>query len=125
MRMTGMDLGAALLAALLVAGAAVGGVSVALGAHPWWAVKTGVVGALLGFAVYAALRLWRVSRVRTLLVGVLIFALGWAAAYFGKQEFVGSHARNGLAGQFWFLGWFAVSAGASAALAGAFACIRR
>lgn len=85
----------------------------AFGAHPFWAQKALIVGGGIGivsasaFAVFASgLRL-----LIPLAVFDSVFFFGILAAYFGKMAFAESYGENALAGQFWFIGWFAVAAG--------------
>lgn len=94
------------------------GLTVALGAHPWWAVKTGVVGSLGGLVAYAALRgLGLRPALVAGLAGIGLLAAGSAAAQ-GKAIFAASMAENSLAGRFWFFGWFAVMGAACVLLCG-------
>jgi hypothetical protein len=86
------------------------GLSEALGAHPWWAVKSSVIGSLIGAAGVAGWWiLLKETKVlfRVALLGLLMSAF---AAISGKQVFVASYAENGLAGRFWFFGWFGLYA---------------
>lgn len=98
---------AAVAASLAVASLA--GLPQALGAHPWWAQQSGIVGGV-GGAV-----LWFVPRRLSLSFSALVVVAGSAllasaaAAHFGKQVFAASFAQNALAGRFWSFGWFAIS----------------
>lgn len=81
-----------------------------LGAHPWWAAKSSVIGSLIGAVGVAGWWiLLKETKVlfRVALLGLLMSAY---AAILGKQVFVASYAENGLAGRFWFLGWFGLFA---------------
>lgn len=119
------DLGAGVLAALIVAGAAVAGANMALGAHPWWAVKSGVIGAVIGLAIFAVLRGLRLPQRTMLAFGVLSLLAAGASAFYGKQVFVASFGENALAGRFWVFGWFGASAAACLCLAAIFSSVRR
>lgn len=90
--------------------AALGGVPEMLGAHPWWAVRVGVVGSLIGAATAVGLGLPGLAGTwLTWASGSgLVAALG--AAIFGKRAFVASMAEDALAGRFWFFGWYTVCA---------------
>lgn len=79
-------LAALLVTAVLIAASHLG-VTVFLGAHPLWSVRTGVIGCTGGLVVYAVLR--------------LAWLRPTPLAIFG-----------GLAGRFCFLGWFGVIAAA-------------
>jgi len=125
MNKAGPDIVAGLLAALIVAGAASAGANAALGAHPWWALQTGLIGAVIGVVVFSGAGWFRVPIWVRGLLGLTTLALAGSAAYFGKATFVASFGDNPLAGRFWFLGWFGVSAGAVIVLATAFAWVRR
>lgn len=100
---------AALLAAVFVI-AAVLGLPEWLGAHPFWAVRTGIVGTAIGFTGLVLLR-WFGLQTRVLIaLSGAGFVLATIAAEFGKRAFVASFAENAVAGRFWFLGWFAIAA---------------
>lgn len=90
--------------------AALGGLPEMLGAHPWWAVRAGVVGSLIGAATAVGLGLAGLAGTwLTWASGSsLVAALG--AAIFGKRAFVASMAEDALAGRFWFFGWYTVCA---------------
>jgi hypothetical protein len=95
--------------ALLMAFAARGGAE-ALGAHPWWAARTGLVGAPIGLGLHALARAFGLTSPRLALLALAGFVLAVAAAIVGKQRFVASMAEDALAGRFWFFGWFGVFA---------------
>lgn len=88
------------------------GVSVDLGAHPLWAVKTGVIGSAIGLVVYTALRLAGLRPTSLAIFGGLALGASGLSVVQGKALFVASFAENALAGRFWFLGWFGVAAAA-------------
>lgn len=104
------SLAAGVITAALAAASALG-LTEALGAHPFWAVKTGVIGSVLGLLAYGGLRWAGLRPGRIALLGVLALILGAAAAIQGKSIFAASFAENALAGRFWFFGWFALMAG--------------
>ncbi len=86
------------------------GMPEAFGAHPWWAVRVGMIGSTIGVAVYAGLRLLGRSRGFILILGGAGLIAAALSARIGKQVFATSLAENAVAGRFWFLGWFAVFA---------------
>lgn len=86
------------------------GLPEALGAHPWWAAKSSLIGSFIGAAGVAGWWiLLKEAKVlsRFALLGLLMSAF---AAIWGKQAFAASYAENGLAGRFWFFGWFGLYA---------------
>ncbi len=95
--------------AFFMAFAALGGAE-ALGAHPWWAVRSGLVGAPGGLVLYALARAFDLAHSRLAPLALAGFALAVAAAVIGKQRFTASMAEDALAGRFWFFGWFGVFA---------------
>ncbi|HCQ66045.1 MAG TPA: hypothetical protein DIU07_13245 [Rhodobacteraceae bacterium] len=95
--------------ALVMAFAALGGAE-ALGAHPWWAVRTGLVGAPIGLALYLLARMAGLAPIGRAALALAGLALALASAGFGKRRFAASLAEDALAGRFWFFGWFAVFA---------------
>lgn len=90
--------------------AAILGVPEQLGAHPWWAVRAGFFGSLIGAAAAIGLRIAGLDGPRLLWLTATGFVIALAAATVGKHFFVASMAENALAGMFWFYGWFAVVA---------------
>lgn len=99
---------AGLIAAFTVA--SVAGLPEYLGAHLWWAQRSGIVGSLIGAACLVGLRRVGLHGWPLISIGAVSFALSSAAAVFGKRVFVASFGDNSFAGRFWFFGWFAVSA---------------
>lgn len=97
-----------LIAALSLA--SVAGLPEALGAHPWWAARAGIVGSLTGAACLLALRHLGLKIAPLLWMPTTGLALSLAAAVLGKRAFVASFAESVLAGRFWFFGWFGVFA---------------
>jgi hypothetical protein len=110
--------------ALVMAFAALGGAEV-LGAHPWWAARTGLVGAPIGLALYAlALRAGVTGgRIAGLAFTGLTLAAG--SAVLGKARFAASLAEDALAGRFWYFGWFCVCAMACLLLIAFLSLVRR
>ena len=108
------------VAAALIA-AAFAGLPEALGAHPFWAVQTGALGAAGGAAAFVGLRLAGFRPGAALLLGVEELLASGLAVHFGKAAFVASYAENALAGRAWYLGWFALAGSACLALSGALA----
>lgn len=94
---------------------ALAGVPRILGAHPWWAAKSGIFGSLIGAAAYLILRLIGLSRRSIGTIAALGLTGAAIATVQGKAVFVASYGQDTLAGKFWFLGWFAI-AGAVTAL---------
>ena len=106
---------AALIAATLL------GATEALGAHPFWAVQTGAIGAAGGAAIFVGLRRAGVRPAPVMWLGGAALVGAALAAHFGKAAFVASFAENAMAGRAWYLGWFAVAGAACLALSGALA----
>jgi hypothetical protein len=94
----------------VVALASVAGLPESLGAHPWWAARSGVIGSLIGAACVVCLRLIGLKTVPLFWIAAFGLALSAAAAVFGKRAFAASFAESALAGRFWFFGWFGISA---------------
>jgi len=101
---------AAILGAALVMALAWSGVPLALGAHPFWAVKVGYFGVgagLLAVALLAAIGL----RARMLgVMGLLSMIVAGAIASEGKARFAASYGDDLVAGRMWFFGWIAICA---------------
>jgi len=90
--------------------AAVVGLPERLGAHPWWAMRTGIVGSLIGAAMVVGLVFARLKGAWLHWLAGFSLVAAIAAAVFGKRAFVASMAEDALAGRFWFFGWFGVFA---------------
>lgn len=97
------------LFAVFAAGAILG-LPEALGAHPFWAVRAGVIGSAIGAACLILLLWLGLSSGRILVLSGICLILSSGAAWFGKRAFAASFAEDVLAGRFWFFGWFAIAA---------------
>lgn len=93
--------------------ATLAGPTAALGAHPWWATQTGIIGGTVGAALWFGLNRAGVSTTRQVMLAALALLASAAAARVGKQVFVGSFAENALAGRFWYFGWFGIAGSAA------------
>jgi hypothetical protein len=106
---------ALIVTAIMIAASALG-LPEALGAHPLWAVKTGLVGSGAGLLTYVAFR-WAGMRPGPIAVlGGLMLVLSGLVAMQGKSLFVTSFAENALAGRFWYFGWLAVTGSSQVSL---------
>ena len=83
------------------------GVSRGLGAHPFWAFQTAIVGAPVGCVLGLALMRTR----RGILAGAALLAVSGVTAWMGKARFTASYAEDALAGKLWYFGWIGVAAG--------------
>lgn len=90
----------------------------ALGAHPFWAAKTGYIGALVGAFGFAALGQLGMPLRNVATIAVMTLIVATACVFFGKQTFVASFAEDAIAGRFWYIGWY-VAMGAATALVAA------
>ena len=111
------DTGAGLIAlAATLAFTWVGG-TLALGAHPWWALKVGYLGTGIGVLVWLGMRALGASgRVRLALTATALLVAAVATGV-GKARFAASFAEDAVAGRFWLIGWIAVMAAAFAVIA--------
>lgn len=80
-----------------------------LGAHPFWAQQTSVIGGIGGALLWLAQRRVRLSASMQVIIAIVVLLISATAAYVGKQVFAASFAENWIAGRFWYFGWFAVS----------------
>lgn len=95
----------------------VSGLTLALGAHPWWAGKVIWIGLGLGLLLSAMLWGLQFSKTVGLISLTLLTFAAFAMAYIGKSRFAASYAEDAVAGQMWFFGWIATCAFALAILA--------
>ncbi len=103
-------------AGLILGAATLAGAAQALGAHPWWAVQTGLIGAGGGLVLYAVLRFTGLRAVPIGLVAALTLTLSSLSAVWGKQAFSASFAEDALAGRMWYFGWFGIAGSATIVL---------
>ncbi|MBT8417435.1 MAG: hypothetical protein KJO42_08335 [Silicimonas sp.] len=109
-----------IFAALLVILAANGGLTVLLGAHPFWSVSIAWVGVPIGLIAALTVKSldWRWS-LRIALFAVLL-GLAYLTASLGKERFAASFAEDAFAGRLWYFGWIAVAASATALISALF-----
>ena len=106
------DLLAPLIAGVVVSGFTFLGGTLALGAHPSWAIKVGLIGTVVGAATWLVLHLVGATGRRMLVLDAVLFLACAAMVWFGKMRFVASYAQDILAGRFWFFGWMALTGAA-------------
>lgn len=85
------------------------GVSRSLGAHPFWDIKTAVIGAPVGCVL--GLALMRLGPAARLTAGLAMLGLAATIARYGKTQFAASYAEDALAGKLWYFGWIGIAAG--------------
>ncbi len=103
---------AGLVAGLLpVAGAGLG-LSQWLGAHPWWAMQTALIGTPVGLVL--GLGLTRLRRWRGVVVAAVALICALGLAHYGKTQFAATYAEDVLAGRIWYFGWIGAAAAAAA-----------
>jgi hypothetical protein len=95
----------------------VSGLTLALGAHPFWADKVIWIGLGLGLLLSAILWGLRISKTICLIGLTLLTCAAFATAHIGKSRFAASYAEDAMAGQMWYFGWIATCAFALAILA--------
>ena len=105
MRLHSREIAIALALALLVAAASWFGLSRALGAHPWWAAKSGLIGGALGFILFLAARAVGTAPRPLAIVAIIALIAAETAAFFGKSAFVSAEEFNAAAGRIWYFGW--------------------
>ena len=96
---------AALLAGLVLF---LTGAPLALGAHPFWAVKVIAIGVPLGAVMFVAL--FRLRKMSVLFGSGAMICVAYAVADIGKSRFGASYGDDAFAGQMWFFGWIAICA---------------
>lgn len=105
---TAIAVGAAFALTLL---AGYSGLTIRLGAHPFWAVSTAWIGGAVGLIVAVGLGTMRVRRRNSLLLAAVVIVVSATAAHFGKQAFAASYAEDTFAGHLWYYGWIGGLAG--------------
>ncbi len=93
------------------------GLTVALGAHPYWGMQVVWVGIGIGAVIFGLSRLWRGRRLMKLGLALVFLALSAGVVGIGKARFVVSYGDDFLAGRMWYFGWMAVVAFAFVLLA--------
>ena len=84
------------------------GFSATLGAHPFWDVKTALIGAPIG-AVVGVLVSMKLPKTASVAMFAILTLAAYAAAQWGKTTFAASYAEDAFAGKVWFFGWIATS----------------
>lgn len=108
---------AATVAAAVLVGAGYLGLSQALGAHPFWAVKVVWIGIGIGAVLFGLSRFWAASARVKLPIALALLAGSAGVTILGKARFAASYAEDFVAGRMWFLGWMALVAAAFLVLA--------
>lgn len=110
-----MNVWGGVVAAALILGLGHGGLTQALGAHPFWAGKVTLIGAPLGVLLFWA---GQAMGARWITAACALLALvSYAVAFQGKARFAASYAEDRFAGQLWFFGWIATAAFATVVVA--------
>jgi len=111
------SLGIPAFAALLAYAA---GVTLTLGAHPWWADKVIWIGLPVGLALAGLAWALRLSWMTSVTGFALLTLTAGATARIGKTRFAASFAEDTVGGLMWYYGWIAVCALSAATLASLF-----
>ena len=119
------ELMVAFVAAVLVAAISWLGLPQTLGAHPWWAARSGLYGAGLGFGLFAALRVLGLGPKWLIGAAILGLPAALAAAYFGRAAFVSAEDFNATAGRIWYLGWIGLATSICMLLPGLYSHLRK
>jgi len=98
----------ALAIALAVMAASWFGLSQALGAHPWWAQRTGLIGAPIGCLLFLTLRACRIDAKWIALVALVVLIVAAIVANLSKSIFVNAEGFNATAGRNWFVSWITI-----------------
>ena len=93
------------------------GLTRALGAHPFWALKVVWVGLAAGVVIYGLSCLWSGGWWAKLVLAGIGLGASYGVASLGKARFAASFAEDFLAGRMWYFGWMAVSCFAFVVLA--------
>lgn len=110
--------GAVLLVFALIA--QITGLTLRLGAHPWWAQKVIWIGLPLGIGLAILAGALGIPRLPRQGGFALLTLAAFLTAHLGKSRFAASFAEDTLAGQAWYFGWIATCAFAAATLASLF-----
>ena len=94
-----------------------------LGAHPWWDIKTALIGAPIGVVI--GLALFIAPKTLRIAIAAIILVLAYYLASTGKTQFAASFGDDVTAGKYWYFGWIGVGAGLAALILSALAPARR
>ena len=94
-----------------------------LGAHPWWDIKTALIGAPIGTLIAALL--FSTPRVLRVGIAVLVIVLAYYFASTGKAVFAESFGDDAIAGKHWYFGWIGIGAGLAALILSVLSPARR
>jgi len=98
----------AIIAGAVLVGLAYLGLTTALGAHPFWAVKIAYIGVGFGVVIYSLFWVWQGSWLAKMISFILLLAVSGGITTFGKTRFAASFAEDAMAGRLWYFGWIAV-----------------
>ena len=115
----------AVTTAVLAAAASWLGLSENLGAHPWWAPRTGLIGAPIGLALFLAARALSITPKWLTILAALALIAAIFSAQSAKTTFVTAEDFNPSAGRIWFFGWIAIWAAITLLLPSLFAMRRQ
>lgn len=96
-----------LVSALLVQ---ISGLTLLLGAHPWWAHKVIWMGLPIGIGLALIAGALRIPRRLRQIGFSLLTLVAFLIATAGKTQFTASFAENTAAGHAWYFGWIATCA---------------
>ncbi len=113
-----------IFAALVVIVAANAGLTIHLGAHPFWAVGVSWIGVPAGLILALGLKKAGLSWLARILLFLICLTAAYALASYGKARFAASIAEDVAAGRLWYLGWIAVTGFTTAIIAAAFSPTR-
>ena len=111
------SLAIALMALTATIGFAHAGLTLTLGAHPFWSARIAWIGAPVGAML--AVILARGGGWRAVIGFAILTAATLALAHYGKTAFAASYAEDRLAGRVWYFGWIGTCAGFAAMLTAA------
>jgi hypothetical protein len=97
-------------------GLAYSGLSVRLGAHPWWVQSSAWIGAVAGIVIALCVLRLQLNRIAIVVIGAAVVSAGAWAAHAGKTALANSFAEDALAGRLWYWGWIGGLAGLSLVL---------
>ncbi len=105
MKLSPMDAIFAVAIALTLAAASWWGLSQALGAHPWWAARSGLIGAPIGLVLFLTARIFATNPLWIALAALLALIAAAFTAAFAKTAFVSAEDFNATAGRNWYFSW--------------------
>ena len=84
--------------------------TVLAGAHPWWAIQTGMIGTAIGCLIYGAMRLLGLRPGFLVVLSGLGLVAATVEVVLTRQAYIAADGPAALSGRLWYFGWIGLMA---------------